>query len=71
MDMFDSVKNVWRRRLTLWSHDKLVGSVLRVLEGDDGEETHLSGTSGTEKERFIRVRVSRKRSGMSPSGGRE
>lgn len=32
---------------TLWSQDKLDRSILRVLEGDDGEETHLSGTSGT------------------------
>lgn len=34
-------------QLTLWSQDKLERSILRVLEGDDGEETHLSGTSGT------------------------
>lgn len=32
---------------TLWSQDKLDRSILRVLEGDEGEETHLSGTSGT------------------------
>lgn len=38
------------RLLTLWSHDRLVRSILRVLEGDDGEDTHLSGTSGTEKQ---------------------
>lgn len=35
------------RVLTLWSHDRLDRSILRVLEGDDGEDTHLSGTSGT------------------------
>lgn len=32
---------------TLWSQDKLDLSILRVLEGDDGEETHLSGAPGT------------------------
>lgn len=47
--------------LTLWSHDKLDRSILRVLEGDDGEETHLSGTSGTEKkEHFLLVSGHRK-----------
>lgn len=29
----------------MWSHDKLDRSILRDLEGDEGEETHLSGTS--------------------------
>lgn len=32
---------------TLWSQDKLDRSILRVLEGDDGEETLLSGTTDT------------------------
>lgn len=32
---------------TLWSQDKLDRSIFRVLEGDDGEETDLSETSGT------------------------
>lgn len=32
---------------TLWSQDKLERSILRGLEGDDGEETDLSGTTGT------------------------
>lgn len=37
--------SVWEP--TLWSHDKLDRSILRGLEGEDGEETHLCGTSGT------------------------
>lgn len=41
----------WREGKTqlnhLWSQDKLDRSILRVLEGDDGEETLLSGTSDT------------------------
>lgn len=32
---------------TLWSQDMLDLSILRVLEGDEGEDTHLSRTSGT------------------------
>lgn len=32
---------------TLWSQDILDRSILRVLDGDDGEETLLSRTSGT------------------------
>lgn len=60
-------KCVYLCLLTLWSHDKLVCSILRVLEGDDGEETHLSGTSGTEKKQhFIRVSVNRKRDYCRP-----
>lgn len=30
-----------------WSHDRLERSIRRVLEGEDGEDTHLSATSGT------------------------
>lgn len=57
--------------LTLWSHDKLVRSILRVLEGDEGEETHLSGTSGTKtQQHFIRVSGNRKRGKCRPLAAR-
>lgn len=34
---------------TLWSHDRLDLSILRVLQGDEGEETDRSATSGTKR----------------------
>lgn len=39
--------NMSKCKPTLWSQDKLDRSIFRVLEGDDGEETDLSETSGT------------------------
>lgn len=43
---------------TLWSQDKLDRSIFRVLEGDDGEETDLSETSGTAVKKKNRHHIS-------------